>query len=34
MGCAMAELQKIVEPSHRVEYVQEEERRMEADGSE
>lgn len=34
MGGAMAELQKIVDPSHRVEYVQEEEERMEADGSE
>jgi hypothetical protein len=34
MGNAMAELQKIVDPSHRVEYVQEEEERMEADGSE
>ncbi|MGB8525188.1 MAG: hypothetical protein WCD43_19660 [Candidatus Acidiferrales bacterium] len=34
IGGAIAEVQKIVDPSHHVEYVQEEEERMEADGSE
>jgi hypothetical protein len=34
MGGAMAEVQKIVDPGHHVEYVQEEAGRMDADGSE
>lgn len=34
MGGAMAEVQKIVDPNHHVEYVQEEGERMDADGSE
>jgi hypothetical protein len=34
IGGAMAEVQKIVDSSHHVEYVQEEAERMEADGSE
>jgi hypothetical protein len=34
IGGAMAQLQKFVDPSHRVEYVQEQQERREADGSE
>jgi hypothetical protein len=34
MSGAMAEVQKIVDPNHHVEYVQEEAERMDADGSE
>ena len=33
MGGAVAELQKIVDPSHRIEYVQEQQESLEADGS-
>jgi hypothetical protein len=34
MGAGVAEFQKVIDPSHRVEYIQEQEQRIEADGSE
>ncbi len=34
LGAAMSAVQKIVDPSHRVEYVEQQNRRVEADGSE
>jgi hypothetical protein len=33
MGAAVAGLQKTIDPSHRVQYVQEQQERMEADGA-
>jgi hypothetical protein len=34
MGAAMSAVQKIVDPSHRVEYVEQQKQRVEAEGSE
>jgi len=33
MGAAVSGLQKVIDPSHRVEYVEEQQQRLEADGS-
>ena len=34
MGAAMSAVQKIIDPGHRVEYVEQQNRRVEADGAE